>query len=328
MADNSRRTNAQPNEYRFGPEISARIGEVENAYESAIQPDISDSIELADEKESKRKALYNYRGGINPSYYSKKVKQEKYYKSRNLTIGMLDSFLYTMGWTRRQFYELCLDENAGFTPEECLNFERNDGWTRLDWPDASMARMAAVLDRCSMSSKRLIESYIKACLPKSYPRLVETLNESSMELGTDEDSKPAYLNDIKDYTPETKGENMGNRIYESVKYKVVDEDRRFRIFRENNITYSSAFPSRAMLPRHYWLFKLNEVKRICSAFGLTPHWVIFGADGKAFLAGDEETERIMDIFQFVPEQDRYVLATAAEKALAEGLIGKEVNHES
>lgn len=302
----------RPLGHRFESEIEERISQILLAYEKSLAACDTDTEAERQAKEEKNYRLLEYRTSVNPrSAYNRGRKKPENFKARRLTVEKLDDFLQSVGWTRRFFLEACLEENRDIDPEKCLQRELPPEWVYLDWPTDDMRQMAMALDRLPDAGKDLIRSYIVALLPKSYPLFEEDLESFNTEYGADNEMAPAYLTEAEeDFVPEKKRENMGDRIYSTIKFLFSDESNLPDICKEKGITYRRY---RLHHMRHYWAFRPSELKRICDSFKISPHWAFYGDREVALLAESAKTERIMDLFQLLSDDNRAALAAAAQK---------------
>lgn len=256
----------------------------------------------------------NYMSKINPktSYNSGRI-DPRTHKARKLTMEQLDNFLDALHWSRKYFLELILEDNAAFTDVECVNPERLEGWTQITWPNSAMKAMADILALTEGVVKTQIDATIMSFMPESYNALLIELSSANAELGWKDEKLPGYIQDSRDeYVPETKAENMADRIYSSMRYKYNDEAQVQKLIADGGIV---ANVKRIYHPRHYWVFSPRYLNRICKTFNLSPHWVFFGNDEKTLLCDNAEDEAIMDKFQFLSEQTQRVLVEAFTKAI-------------
>lgn len=302
-------TYKRPIGHRFDPEIC----EIVDAVTGARIEELKEEVKTAEDDTPSRllSRIYNFRSEVHPSTsYNCNRRNPEYHKARRLTVEKLDAFLAAMGWTNRYFLELCLDANRSFTPVQCLRGTMNEGWTTLSWPNPAMKHMAAILDRTTVEKCAVIERVIREHLAKCYPQLVAELDSESEEYGRNEVLMPAYLaENPEEYIPEIKRENMADRILAVLKFKYNDAETLSSLCRENGIFYE---PNRTNRQRHYWTFRIQEMDVLCRTFNLSPHWVFYGDREIPLLAEKAETERIMDLFQLLPDDLQIVIERAAE----------------
>lgn len=300
--------------HRFEPSADKRIKTILKLYEQLL------TVPAGNEKKEKNLNTYNkilnYKTQIDPDKsYNARRSGSAYHRARHLTIEKMDDFLDATGWSNKQFLEFILEENSGFSEEDCLSPEKPEGWTSLHWPSKAMELIADKLDTGTQKEVDVISRYIDQLLPASYPAFLESLSQPSFEYGKDEQI-PMYMQENpEEYQDESKAENMGDRILDTMFY-LSDSKEIESICKENGITYSRETIKRINRPRHFWAFKISQLQKISDAFLLTPHWLFYGGEEKALIAKKAETELIMDKLQFLP------IATQNEIAIA--VTGKEM----
>ena len=294
----------------FSTEINDRLTEVMRAYESYLEPSDGDSPAISQKKREKIEKLYRYKSEINPlQQYNALIKNVKYTRACKLTLDMLDEFLDAMGWSLKHFLEVCMKENRNFTPKECISSECVSGWTELEWYSKDAKTMADALDNMDDSAKDSMDKLVTALLPKSFHVLEEHLLEDSWEYGRNDEQLPEHIQEnIEEYVREKKIDNMGDRIHETILYKFDDSYLREKIASDFGLSYDFW---RVKRPRHYWTFSIEEMKKLCDGYKLSPHWFFCGNEGETILAKSAATERIMDKFQFLSAENQAQVAATA-----------------
>ena len=77
---------------------------------------------------------------------------------------------------------------------------------------------------------------------------------------------------------------------------------------------------RRYLPYSYNALELNMVSYMAASFDVSPHWLMGLDESKTVLAQSGKTEKIMDLFCFLPEERKVSLLRAMEVAIDKGGI--------
>ena len=116
----------------------------------------------------------------------------------------------------------------------------------------------------------------------------------------------------------------------------ADDDRKdspiSRLYRENSIRIYSLHAMkkqvtnyeindiyrRRLLAYNYNAVELSKIIYVCNSFDVSPHWLLALGDSQTILASNGETEMIMELFCFLPDERKEIILEAAELLVTEG----------
>lgn len=263
---------------------------------------------LSKTDKDKNDDIIRYRSEINPkSSYNIQRKNAALHIARKLSVEVLPEFLTVSELSMKSFLELIIETNSGKEPF-------GEDWKELSWPDKDGAILAEFLDSADEKDTEIIYSLIGSLLPAYFADFLKKLQEPSGEFGKEDKQIPIYAAENKDYIPETKGENLSDRLVCTLEYltaQLADNDR--QLMNRFNLEYKER---RTSHPRHYWsAFNIRQIDRVCESLQLSPHWVFYGftEPDRVVLAKRAETEKIMDMYYFLPKCKKMVINGFAKK---------------
>lgn len=162
-------------------------------------------------------------------------------------------------------------------------------------------------------------SVIAAKYSYEHFRWIEELNKKSLESVKEADGKEktqsaevakkdvtyyrSGLSDITQNSDTSDQDNSTNEDPDKIKglKKKEIEYKPEKTYYHYYYTVDLDFP-RIAHPLHFWgLFNFSDIHLLCDIFRLSPHWVFYGEKDGTVLAKNPETEKIIDLYTFLPE---------------------------
>lgn len=276
-------------------------------YPADVQKILTEYLDMLSEDSDKNEDVIKYRSEINPkTSHNRQRKHAAMHIARKLSVEMMPEFLAVAELTPKKFLELILESNSDKVPF-------GEDWKELAWPDPEGALIADFLDAADAEEVEAVRNLVGTLHPNYFADFCKKLQEPSGEYGKEDCLIPIYAAENKDYVPETKAENLSDRLVCTLDYLTAQSSEGNAQVMEKFFLYYNE--SRTFHPRHFWgVFNVRQIDKICESLKLSPHWVFYGNidQGQTILAKNPETEYIMDMYYLLPSDRRKLLNNLVE----------------